>query len=963
MIKIGSILVKYDESDDYALIDQKDVKGGYHSVSTLSDRDSLNLSVKKSGMLVYVESVQKTYRLVGASWNEIKSSKIVDYETFTTKSDLLASTKGFKKATFIRVTSDNSTYIVNKDVTAPTKLTNADLDNVTATDASHVNYAHTGLINEGGTVQDAIAKIAKELDEKSIIYVDSILTTSSKTYDAADAANKDKVFIVYCSQYFEKNSSSKLINIHPLINTIIDEQAILVYVKNKQWYIKKYEKDLIHKFIYNLESNDVNLYLGLDNYEKLNIKDADEISIKPINDLNASNVQEALSKINGKVIFETIDASVSKDLKLSTYGNKATYVEKDGNSISFDGVKQNLKLADVIVKYNDAFKVIRSSTVPDLPADSAIANYFLGESGGSLKWREISNDGFLTQRAVFISNAAIGNASGQVPIDRILNKVVVSEATSDIILSLYPQGFKNGDKFMVLNPTDFKYTVETAGLGLMQGANVVDAQLVLRKAESAIIVFEDGKFFVLSHKNPVHLSDGTWIDPMWGLGDKRPYIDFTTTLEDSGKDKGSTINGSLDNVWKPNQTANASGKELKFKLKNNKREKFLGLGIVFDRSVVGFNVGSKLKVYGSNDGGTTKEVLTDQITTPPDDLLKKLAFYGHFFEINFVQNIDYYNEYIVEIESGSINATPFWQEFVFKYPYHGIITDVKSINNIDDNSFSKTKTWSAEKSWTENDKIQDHRLIADSLMNSGTQVHLDMFYRSGVVMEANQNVYAKKINSKDSRRRYLDPTAIGVNSKINNRPGFYALAFDGRNDFGEIKEEDGSNVKLSKIIPNKEFAIAYVIRPKEFAGGVDLVQVKDYDALVVAGTRLTLGLYQSGISCALGGGGGDSDYVITRVELDNSDLQKDLIVIVSLDTRGKLNMQVRGDGKLNKSHSINIGNKFILDDSYLTVGKGFSGGMANFDLMEFVMVNGGSSIWNDRERYFDYFSRKWGIDI
>ncbi|PNM62559.1 hypothetical protein AL540_005940 [Vibrio harveyi] len=71
-------------------------------------------------------------------------------------------------------------------------------------------------------------------------------------------------------------------------------------------------------------------------------------------------------------------------------------------------------------------------------------------------------------------------------------------------------------------------------------------------------------------------------------------------------------------------------------------------------------------------------------------------------------------------------------------------------------------------------------------------------------------------------------------------------------------------------------------------------------------------MFDSGLACAVGDG---SDYAIAKVALKESDMNKDMMAIVSLDTSGNLNLNVMGSHKLNESNSIKIGSSIAVDNS------------------------------------------------
>lgn len=57
-------LIEINQVKGLEHFDTKNIKGGYRSVPTIADLNSITASHKEEGMLVYVNANKKTYRLV-----------------------------------------------------------------------------------------------------------------------------------------------------------------------------------------------------------------------------------------------------------------------------------------------------------------------------------------------------------------------------------------------------------------------------------------------------------------------------------------------------------------------------------------------------------------------------------------------------------------------------------------------------------------------------------------------------------------------------------------------------------------------------------------------------------------------------------------------------------------------------------------------------------------------------------
>jgi hypothetical protein len=73
----------FSTSDNYPIVYSSEVKGGYQTRTNLTERDTIPAERREIGMLVYVISEQKTYRLVGvidnSGWQELISNIAMDW--------------------------------------------------------------------------------------------------------------------------------------------------------------------------------------------------------------------------------------------------------------------------------------------------------------------------------------------------------------------------------------------------------------------------------------------------------------------------------------------------------------------------------------------------------------------------------------------------------------------------------------------------------------------------------------------------------------------------------------------------------------------------------------------------------------------------------------------------------------------------------------------------------------------
>ena len=83
--RVLDTVVTYDSRDEYPVVDNKDVAGGYHITDNVSSMYSIPYLRRRIGMAVYVLNENKTYRLINnpssknttnSDWKEIISSSL-----------------------------------------------------------------------------------------------------------------------------------------------------------------------------------------------------------------------------------------------------------------------------------------------------------------------------------------------------------------------------------------------------------------------------------------------------------------------------------------------------------------------------------------------------------------------------------------------------------------------------------------------------------------------------------------------------------------------------------------------------------------------------------------------------------------------------------------------------------------------------------------------------------------------
>ncbi len=68
-VRVAGFIAPTDSTDTYAVTDEQYNRGGYRSVSSLVERDSITPDRRKVGMLVYVTSLDSYYILSGGILN------------------------------------------------------------------------------------------------------------------------------------------------------------------------------------------------------------------------------------------------------------------------------------------------------------------------------------------------------------------------------------------------------------------------------------------------------------------------------------------------------------------------------------------------------------------------------------------------------------------------------------------------------------------------------------------------------------------------------------------------------------------------------------------------------------------------------------------------------------------------------------------------------------------------------
>lgn len=214
-------------TDKFPVADQKDIKGGYHTVATVEDMNNITKKRRSEGMLVYVTGTNETYRYVTDSAGTKKFVKLTDTDsTYLKKEDADASylkktdaDTTYQKKIEVEVTNDSlktslepylekneaqSTYakiasltdFVEKTTAENTYAKKSDLENVSSINAyvegsSHkqgeiVSYnggLYVALVDttEAPTNQDAYQQLGKNYVDTSVNNLKTELTQLSDT--------------------------------------------------------------------------------------------------------------------------------------------------------------------------------------------------------------------------------------------------------------------------------------------------------------------------------------------------------------------------------------------------------------------------------------------------------------------------------------------------------------------------------------------------------------------------------------------------------------------------------------------------------------------------------------------------------------------------------------------------------------------------------------------------------------
>ena len=286
---------------------------------------------------------------------------------------------------------------------------------------------------------------------------------------------------------------------------------------------------------------------------------------------------------------------------------------------------------------------------------------------------------------------------------------------------------------------------------------------------------------------------------------------------------------------------------------------------------------------------------------------------------------------------------------------------------IDDSAYSTTKLWSSKKNSDENDKIQDHRLVETSLASTHTTLHIDAFYRSGVILkrpsEVNTDENMHNISGRDTWRSYLtysDSKDGRISSRVSARPGYYALIFDGTKTFADVDRAGLTKPTGNDIFDTRETMIIAVIRPKRFPAGIQESDSANYDTIIHDGGQFVLGFNQDGICFSTQDGSSNKN--VMGITIPTAQLDKDWIVMAYKDDDDDLNMHIIADGGYSITDSQPVSHTSVPSTTHhIEVGRGGNNKYFKGHIMELIVINGGSSVWADRSRYFDYFARKWGV--
>jgi hypothetical protein len=283
---------------------------------------------------------------------------------------------------------------------------------------------------------------------------------------------------------------------------------------------------------------------------------------------------------------------------------------------------------------------------------------------------------------------------------------------------------------------------------------------------------------------------------------------------------------------------------------------------------------------------------------------------------------------------------------------------------IDDASYASDKVWSSKKTQDYTDLAQTHRLVADSLNNNGTVAHFDAFYRASMIRKKQADIVSGRDVAKwfgsDNYGRYMNlPSDLNVSGKVSGRPGFYSGRFDGTT-YGEVYSAGGSALRASDIMDDREFSVFAVIRPKSLPAGVNISQENNYAAIVHTSGAWVLGFAENTLNFSVQDNGNNWLRVSHRID---ADLDKDMVIIAHKDANDRVSLEVRIDGKVTKTQTTPMVNDYRgAQTNIIEIGRGTNNTNWDGELMELAIINGGH-VWDDKDDYFNYFARKWGVDI
>jgi len=82
-VGLTGFIAPKDSADSYAVTDDKYNRGGYKTVADITERDAITADRRKEGMVVYVRSDGKEYRIVGgtdnSNWSEVVDNAGVSF--------------------------------------------------------------------------------------------------------------------------------------------------------------------------------------------------------------------------------------------------------------------------------------------------------------------------------------------------------------------------------------------------------------------------------------------------------------------------------------------------------------------------------------------------------------------------------------------------------------------------------------------------------------------------------------------------------------------------------------------------------------------------------------------------------------------------------------------------------------------------------------------------------------------